>query len=40
VVAAPPPTARAAIAVADERLDQDRRRQAPRSEGASDGSSA
>ena len=33
-------TARAAIAVADERLDQDRRRQAPRSEGASDGSSA
>ena len=39
-VAGHAPTARAAIAVADERLDEDRRRQAPRSEGASDGSSA
>jgi hypothetical protein len=33
-------TAQAAIAVADERLDQDRRRQSPRSEAASDGTSA
>jgi hypothetical protein len=33
-------TARAAIAVADEQLDQDRRRQSPRSEAASDGTSA
>jgi Cyclic nucleotide-binding domain/Major Facilitator Superfamily len=34
------PTARAATAVADERLDQDRRRQPPRPEGESDNSSA
>jgi hypothetical protein len=39
-VAGHAPTARAAIAVADERLDQDRRRQPPRSGRASDGSSA
>jgi Cyclic nucleotide-binding domain/Major Facilitator Superfamily len=39
-VACHAPTARSAIAVADERLDQDRRRQAPKSKGSSDGSSA
>jgi hypothetical protein len=39
-VAGHAPTGRAAIAVADERLDQDRRRQPPRSGRASDGSSA
>jgi hypothetical protein len=39
-VAGHAPTAQAAIAVADERLDQDRRRQPPRSGRASDGSSA
>jgi hypothetical protein len=39
-VAGHAPTAEAAIAVADERLDHDRRRQPPRSEGASDNSSA
>ena len=39
-VAGHAPTAQAAIAVADEQLDRDRRRQPPRSEGASDGSSA
>jgi hypothetical protein len=39
-VAGHAPTARAAIAVADERLDQDRRRQTPRSRRTSDGSSA
>ena len=39
-VAGHAPTARAAIALADERLDQDRRRQPPRSGRASDGSSA
>jgi MFS family permease len=39
-VAGHAPTALAATAVADERLDQDRRRQPPRSDGASDGSSA
>jgi hypothetical protein len=39
-VAGHAPTARAAIAVADQRLDQDRRRKTPRSRKASDGSSA
>jgi hypothetical protein len=39
-VAGHAPTARAAITVADQRLDQDRRRKTPRSRKASDGSSA
>ena len=39
-VAGHSPTAQLAIALADERLDQDRRRQPPRSGRASDGSSA